>query len=199
MLLVQSLGVLFDWWERTGAVALLVAPEFLWELLLGHLRGHLGIPAGCAHPLGARTMTSSSEPGARPPADSSLDPPTGGAAAPSSVRRRVCRASGLRLVPQRWQRAGFHRGRPGLDGLGRREPREEPHRCVPGPARRHGVAVLRGNDPKRAGKCSDNSPRLRAAGSRCVCRCRRWRTQLSQRPSCWSPLRPVRVPTWIRW
>ena len=23
--------------------------------------------------------------------------------------------------------------------------------------------------------------------------------QLSQRPSCWSPLRPVRVPTWIRW
>ena len=35
VLLVQSLGVLFDWWERTGAVALLVAPEFLWELLLG--------------------------------------------------------------------------------------------------------------------------------------------------------------------
>ncbi len=34
VLLVQSLGVLFDWWERTGAVALLVAPEFLWELLV---------------------------------------------------------------------------------------------------------------------------------------------------------------------
>jgi len=34
VLLAQSLGVLFDWWERTGAVALLVAPEFLWELLV---------------------------------------------------------------------------------------------------------------------------------------------------------------------
>ena len=34
VLLVQSLGVLFDWWERTGAVALLVAPEFVWELLV---------------------------------------------------------------------------------------------------------------------------------------------------------------------
>src|ERR671916_2189949 len=34
VLLVQSLGVLFNWWERTGAVALLVAPEFLWELLV---------------------------------------------------------------------------------------------------------------------------------------------------------------------
>ena len=34
MLLVASLGVLFDWWERIGAVALLVAPEFLWELLV---------------------------------------------------------------------------------------------------------------------------------------------------------------------
>ena len=35
LLLVQSLGVLFGVWERTGVVALLVAPEFLWELLLG--------------------------------------------------------------------------------------------------------------------------------------------------------------------
>jgi hypothetical protein len=35
LLLVGSLGVLFDFWEQTGAVGLLVAPEFLWELLLG--------------------------------------------------------------------------------------------------------------------------------------------------------------------
>jgi len=35
VLLVESLGVLFDVWEMTGAVALLVAPEFAWELLLG--------------------------------------------------------------------------------------------------------------------------------------------------------------------
>ena len=34
-LLVESLGVLFDVWEMTGAVTLLVAPEFAWELVLG--------------------------------------------------------------------------------------------------------------------------------------------------------------------
>jgi Domain of unknown function (DUF4386) len=35
VLLIGNLGVLFDWWEQTGVVSLLVAPEFLWELLLG--------------------------------------------------------------------------------------------------------------------------------------------------------------------
>lgn len=35
VLLVESLGVLFDVWELTGPAALLVAPEFAWELLLG--------------------------------------------------------------------------------------------------------------------------------------------------------------------
>jgi hypothetical protein len=35
LLLVGNVGVLFDLWEQTGAVGLLVAPEFLWELLLG--------------------------------------------------------------------------------------------------------------------------------------------------------------------
>ncbi|MCC6497518.1 MAG: DUF4386 domain-containing protein [Propionibacteriaceae bacterium] len=35
VLLVESLGVLFGVWQMTGAVAVLVAPEFAWELLLG--------------------------------------------------------------------------------------------------------------------------------------------------------------------
>jgi hypothetical protein len=35
VLLVGNLGVLFDVWETTGAVAILVIPEFAWELLLG--------------------------------------------------------------------------------------------------------------------------------------------------------------------
>jgi hypothetical protein len=35
LLLVGNVGVLFDWWEQAGAVGLLVAPEFLWELSLG--------------------------------------------------------------------------------------------------------------------------------------------------------------------
>ena len=35
VLLVGNVGVLFDIWEPTGAIALFVAPEFAWELLLG--------------------------------------------------------------------------------------------------------------------------------------------------------------------
>jgi hypothetical protein len=35
LLLIGSFGVLFDWWDATGAVNVLVIPEFLWELLLG--------------------------------------------------------------------------------------------------------------------------------------------------------------------
>lgn len=35
VLLVESVGVLFGVWEMTGAVSLLVAPEFAWELGLG--------------------------------------------------------------------------------------------------------------------------------------------------------------------
>ena len=35
LLLIGNIGVLFDWWDATGAVNILVIPEFLWELLLG--------------------------------------------------------------------------------------------------------------------------------------------------------------------
>ena len=35
VLLVGNLGVLFGLWEQTSAAAILVAPEFAWELLLG--------------------------------------------------------------------------------------------------------------------------------------------------------------------
>lgn len=35
VLLAESLGVLFGAWDLTGPAALLVAPEFAWELLLG--------------------------------------------------------------------------------------------------------------------------------------------------------------------
>ena len=35
LLLIGSVGVLFDWWDATGAVNILVVPEFLWELFLG--------------------------------------------------------------------------------------------------------------------------------------------------------------------
>ncbi len=35
LLLIGNLGVLFGAWEQTGAIGLFVAPEFLWELLLG--------------------------------------------------------------------------------------------------------------------------------------------------------------------
>ncbi|HWN22993.1 MAG TPA: DUF4386 domain-containing protein [Gaiellaceae bacterium] len=35
LLLIGNFGVLFDWWDATGAVNILVIPEFLWELSLG--------------------------------------------------------------------------------------------------------------------------------------------------------------------
>jgi hypothetical protein len=35
LLLIGNVGVLFDWWDATGAVNVLVIPEFLWELFLG--------------------------------------------------------------------------------------------------------------------------------------------------------------------
>ena len=35
LLLIGNVGVLFDWWDQTGAVSILVVPEFLWELFLG--------------------------------------------------------------------------------------------------------------------------------------------------------------------
>ncbi|HKH29489.1 MAG TPA: DUF4386 domain-containing protein [Gaiellaceae bacterium] len=35
LLLIGNIGVLFDWWDPSGAVNVLVIPEFLWELSLG--------------------------------------------------------------------------------------------------------------------------------------------------------------------
>ena len=35
LLLFGNFGVLFDWWKQTGAVSLLVIPEFIWEAFLG--------------------------------------------------------------------------------------------------------------------------------------------------------------------
>jgi uncharacterized protein DUF4386 len=35
LLLFGNFGVLFDWWEQTGPVSLLVIPEFIWEAFLG--------------------------------------------------------------------------------------------------------------------------------------------------------------------
>jgi len=35
LLLIGSLGVLFDLWDQTSAMSLLVIPEFIWELFIG--------------------------------------------------------------------------------------------------------------------------------------------------------------------
>lgn len=35
LLLIGNFGVLFDWWDQTGAVNILVIPEFIWEAFLG--------------------------------------------------------------------------------------------------------------------------------------------------------------------
>jgi hypothetical protein len=35
LLLLGNIGVLFDWWDQTGLVNVLVVPEFVWEAFLG--------------------------------------------------------------------------------------------------------------------------------------------------------------------
>jgi hypothetical protein len=35
LLLVGNVGVLFNWWDQTGLVNVLVVPEFIWEAFLG--------------------------------------------------------------------------------------------------------------------------------------------------------------------
>jgi hypothetical protein len=35
LLLIGNIGVLFDAWDQTGLVSILVVPEFVWELFLG--------------------------------------------------------------------------------------------------------------------------------------------------------------------
>jgi len=35
LLLAGNFGVLFDWWDQTGPVSILVVPEFIWEAFLG--------------------------------------------------------------------------------------------------------------------------------------------------------------------
>ena len=35
LLLIGTFGVLFDWWDQSGAVNVLVIPEFIWEAFLG--------------------------------------------------------------------------------------------------------------------------------------------------------------------
>ena len=35
LLLIGNFGVLFDWWDQTGLVNVLVIPEFIWEAFLG--------------------------------------------------------------------------------------------------------------------------------------------------------------------
>jgi hypothetical protein len=35
LLLIGNIGVLFDVWDATGAVSVLVIPELIWELSLG--------------------------------------------------------------------------------------------------------------------------------------------------------------------
>ena len=35
LLLFGNFGVLFDWWDQTSAVSILVVPEFIWEAFLG--------------------------------------------------------------------------------------------------------------------------------------------------------------------
>ena len=55
LLLIGSIGVLFDWWSATS-VAFLVVPEFLWELFLGIYAAVWGFRKDAPILLGRSTM-----------------------------------------------------------------------------------------------------------------------------------------------
>ena len=58
LLLIGNVGVLFDWWDQSGAVTLLVVPEFVWEAFLGIYCAIWGVPAGFSDPRPERPLTT---------------------------------------------------------------------------------------------------------------------------------------------
>ena len=56
LLLIGNIGVLFDWWDQTGAVSILVVPEFIWEAFLGIDCAIWGFKARRSDPLGGEAL-----------------------------------------------------------------------------------------------------------------------------------------------
>ncbi len=50
LLLFGNFDVLFDWWDQSGAVNILVIPEFIWEAFLGIYCAIWGIQARLTNP-----------------------------------------------------------------------------------------------------------------------------------------------------
>jgi hypothetical protein len=82
------------------------------------------------------------------------------AATAGPVRRGVCGALSRRVVRERWRRARLRGGRPGVDGVGGRQPVEESHRRFRDAARSLRVPAFRGDDPKRPRNGGDHGSRL---------------------------------------
>ena len=111
LLLIGSVGVLFDVWDATGAVGILVIPEFLWELFLG-------------------IYAASGDSGAAPILRPHIAPHRAwrGDAAPDTLPtswQRLLALSGVAFAvlfvsagSQRWQHAGLHGCGSGVDDLG---------------------------------------------------------------------------------
>jgi hypothetical protein len=58
LLLLGNLGVLFDVWDQTGLVSVLVVPEFVWELFLGIYAAVWGFRASSPILKGDRTAAA---------------------------------------------------------------------------------------------------------------------------------------------
>ena len=108
LLLFGNFGVLFDWWEGTGLIAVLVVPEIIWEAFLGIY---------CAI-WGFRRDSPDRPPQlARRCSRLNLSQLTVAATA-RSVRRRLRGVVSDRLVRQWWRCARLRRGGSGVDELG---------------------------------------------------------------------------------
>jgi hypothetical protein len=58
LLLIGNVGVLFDAWDQTGLVNVLVVPEFVWELFLGIYAAVWGFRASSPILKGDRTAAA---------------------------------------------------------------------------------------------------------------------------------------------
>ena len=146
LLLIGNIGVLFDVWDQTGPVSLLVVPEFIWEAFLG-----IYCESGGSSVTPRSSRRRPVEPADHRNARTAARGCAALLAAPvGPVWGCVRRALRDRLVRERRGCARLRRFGSSLDELGGRQPVAEPHRRVIDAARRVRVPLLPIDDAQRA-------------------------------------------------
>ena len=142
LLLIGNVGVLFDLWDQTGLVNVLVVPEFIWEAFLGIYCAIWGFRRDSPI-LSPRASDIAPEPPVQPTPETSASGVAPSCSDARPLRGRVRGALSHRLVRQRRRCARLHRAGSGLGDLGGGQPVEKSHRSVRDAARRLRLPALR--------------------------------------------------------